>query len=311
MRVICLELWGIGRVARGWDEVYGLKSGFDLPIVMLQAVGKRAVNLSPTTPDAIVITIIYTTLLLWGAFVGVRQVYQGFRKPSELLNPLFGNRQAIILFTFHIFIVSLDLFVCGPLSLHYKSRLWYWGGCIAVLSCSFPIAFYFNRNPQSFGKLIGTWVRFRNIFEISLHVTVAAIAINWFYYYGLLYWLVAYRYLDVGPRRYFQALYNTPEKLAARPWAPILNWVVIMTIYVLAALAIYNRKVIFATPPNDATPEHVAQMYEYVLVAGVNIAIAMWCLSAVRKYTGPGPGAALLPPDEVLAVALTSGGYLK
>ena len=34
---------------------------------------------------------------------------------------------------------------------------------------------------------------------------------------------VAYRYLDVGPRRMLQKLYNTPEKKAARPWAPTLN----------------------------------------------------------------------------------------
>ncbi len=58
--------------------------------------------------------------------------------------------------------VSLDLFVCGPISLHYKSRLWYWGGRIALLSSSLPVASYFNRNPQSFGALIGYWVRFRN-----------------------------------------------------------------------------------------------------------------------------------------------------
>ncbi|HTE44906.1 MAG TPA: hypothetical protein VK636_06655 [Gemmatimonadaceae bacterium] len=268
-------------------------------------------ELSPVTPDSIIITLVYTVLLLWGAWVGVRQVYQGFRRPQELLNPLFGNRQAIIIFTFHLFIVSLDLFICGPLSLHYKSRLWYWGGRIALLSCSFPLAFYFNRNPQSFGKLIGTWVRFRNIFEISLHVTVAAIALNWFYYYGLLYWLVAYRYLDVGPRRLIQTFYNTPQKLAARPWAPTLNWVVITSIYILAALAIYHQKVIFAAPPSDATPVHVAQTWEVVLVAGLNVGIAMLCWSMTRKYTGPGPGAKLLPRDEAQAAEASAGGYLK
>ena len=80
-------------------------------------------DLSPVTLDSIVITIVYTVLLLWGVWVGVRQVYQGFRRPQELLNPLFGNRTAITIFTYHLIIVSLDLFVCGPLALHYKSRL--------------------------------------------------------------------------------------------------------------------------------------------------------------------------------------------
>jgi hypothetical protein len=268
-------------------------------------------NLSPVTPDSIVITVVYTVLLLWGVWVGVRQVDQGFRRPQELLNPLFGNRQAIIIFTFHLIIVSLDLFVCGPVSLHYKSRLWYWGGRIALLSSSFPLAFYFNRNPQSFGTFIGTWARFRNIFEISLHVVVAAIALNWFYYYGLLYWLVAYRYLDVGPRRLIQTFYNTPEKLAARPWAPKLNWVVITSIYVLAALAIYYQKVIFAAPPSDAMPVHEARTFEVVLVAALNVGIAMIAWSMTRKYTGPGPGAQLLQRAEAQAAVATAGGYLQ
>ena len=139
-------------------------------------------------------------------------------------------------------------------------------GAIALLTASFPLAFYFNRNPQSFGKLIGTWVRFRNIFEISLHVVVAAIALKWFNYYGLLYWLVAYRYLDVGPRRALQTLYNTPEKLAARQWAPTLNWVVITSIYMLAALAIYYQQVDLRRAAARCAPEHVAQMFEVILV---------------------------------------------
>ena len=252
-------------------------------------------DLSPVTPGSIVITIVYTILLFWGMWVGVRQVYQGFFRPQDLLNPLFGNRQAITIFTFHLVVVSLDLFVCGPVSLHYKSRLWYWGGRIALLSSSLPVASYFNRNPQSFGHLIGYWVRARNYFEISLHVVVAALALNWFYYYGLLYWLVAYRYLDVGPRRTFQKLYNTPQKKAARPWAPILNWVVIVTIYISAAWAVYHREIIFAAPPPDSRPVHVASLWEYLVVVGINVVIAITVWNMMRKYTGPGPAAALIP----------------
>lgn len=258
-------------------------------------------DLSPITPASVAVTVIYTVLLLWGMWVGIRQVNQGFKKPQELLNPLFGNRQAITIFTFHLFIVSLDLLICGPIALHYRSRTWYWGGRIALLTSSFPLAFYFNRNPQSFGKLIGYWVRCRNIFEISLHVLVAAVALNWFYYYGLLYWLVAYRYLDVGPRRLIQTFYNTPDKLKARPWAPTLNWVVITSIYILAAVAIYNQKVIFAAPPDVARPDHVASMLEVILVAGLNVGIAMIVWGMTRRYTGQGPAAALLPRDEAQA----------
>lgn len=266
-------------------------------------------DLSPVTYDSIVITIVYTVLLFWGVWVGVRQVYQGFRRPQELLNPLFGNRAAIVIFTFHLFIVSLDLFICGPLALHYKSRLWYWGGRIALLSSSFPLAFYFNRNPQSFGKLIGTWVRFRNVFEISLHVLVAAVALNWFYYYGLLYWLVAYRYLDVGPRRLLQTFYNTPQKLAARPWAPTLNWVVITSIYILAALAVYHQKIIFAAPPDPARPDHVASTIEVLVAVGLNVGIAMIAWGLMRRYTGPGPAAELLPREGMPPPMVGAAAY--
>jgi hypothetical protein len=31
----------------------------------------------------------------------------------------------------------------------------------------------------------------------------------------------------------------------------------------------------------------------------------------MRKYTGPGPGADLLPRDEALAAEASAGGYLK
>ena len=126
------------------------------------------------TPDSIVITIVYTVLLFWGAWVGVRQVYQGFRRPQELLNPLFGNRAAIVIFTFHLFIVSLDLFVCGPLALHYKSQLWYWGGRIALLSSSFPLAFFStairsrSANSSECGCAFATPSRFRCTWLLQL-----------------------------------------------------------------------------------------------------------------------------------------------
>jgi hypothetical protein len=251
-------------------------------------------NLSPVTPDSVAITVVYTILLFWGAWVGVRQVYQGFFRPQELLNPLFSDRNAIKIFTFHLIVVTLDLVVCGPIALAHKSTLWYWGGRIALLSSSFPLAAYFNRNPQSFGMLIGYWVRFRNFFEISLHVLVAAMAVNWFHYYGLLYWLVAYRYLDVGPRRLLQKLYNTPEKKAARRWAPVLNWAVITTIYILTALAIYHGKVIFAAPPPDALPAHIPETWESVAVLGLNVAIGLTAWNMMRQYTGQGPAQAAL-----------------
>lgn len=233
----------------------------------------------------LLITIIYSALLAGGLSVGVRQIYQGYRRPKELLNPLFGNRIAIHMFTIHIIVVSADLFVIGPWALASKSTFWYWGGRIALFTSALPIAAYLNRNPQSFGQFIGHWVRFRNFFEYTLHVIVAAMAVNWFHYYILLWWLVAYRYLDVGPRRALQKLYNTPAKLAARPWAPWLNFATIFIIYVLAFLAVYNRQILYAKVPKASTPAHVTSHWEVAVVVAVNIGLALWLWILTRKYT--------------------------
>ena len=92
-----------------------------------------------------------------------------------------------------------------------------------------------------------------------------------------------------------QKLYNTPEKKAARPWAPILNWLVIVTIYVLAAVAVYHQKIVFAAPPDAAMPDHVAALWEELLVIGINVGVALTAWNMMRKYTGPGPAEALIP----------------
>lgn len=234
---------------------------------------------------SLLITVIYAALLAWGFSVGARQIYQGFRRPRELLNPLFGNRAAIQIFTLHIIVVSADLFVVGPLAVAHKSTLWYWGGRIALLSSSLPLATYLNRNPQSFGKLIGRWVVLRNFFEYGIHVVFAALTVSWFRYYLLLWWIVAYRYLDVGPRRALQRLYNTPEKRAARPWAPTLNWAVIVSIYVLTFVAVYNRQILFADVPGNSVPTYGPQRWEIGVVVGVNVVLVLASWIMVKRYT--------------------------
>jgi hypothetical protein len=71
---------------------------------------------------------------------------------------------------------------------------------------------------------------------------------------------------------------------------------VITTIYVLTALAIDHRKVIFAAPPVEALPEHVADTFEVLLVGAINVAVGLTSWGMMRTYTGPGPGADLIPP---------------
>lgn len=238
-----------------------------------------------TDIDSLICTSIFSALLLWGVGVGIKQIWTGYYRPDTLFNPLFRNRHAMRIFVFHMVIVSLDLFVCGPLSLHFKSPLWYWGGLIALLTSSIPLAVYFNRYTQSFGILVGLWVRLRNFFEIGLHIWVASIAVNWFYYYMLLWWILAYRYLDVGPRRLLQTLYNTPQKLAQRPWAPFLDWFVIASIYVLAFLAVYCQKIIYAAVPEPYRLTHSSGVMEYVLVISLNIIVFLMSWSMIKKYT--------------------------
>ncbi len=234
---------------------------------------------------SVVVTVVYTGLLAWGFFVGVRQIWQGWRKPGDLLNPLFANRIALRLFTVHIVVVTLDLFVIGPWAIEHKSLLWYWGGRIALLLSSLPIAAYFNRNPQSFGPFIGRWVRLRNFFEYAAHIVVATMVVDWFWYYVLLWWLVAYRYLDVGPRRALQKLYDTPEKRAARPWGQYLNWAVITTIYVLAFVVVYYQLVLYADVPPAGLAEHVPARWEVAVVVVVNFAVALHGWLSIRRYT--------------------------
>ncbi len=232
-----------------------------------------------------VVTVAYSVLLAGGVFVGARQIYQGFRKPTELLNPLFGNKIAIRLFTVHIIVVSCDLFVIGPLAIAHKSPLYYWGGrCLLVIS-SLPIAAYLNRNPQSFGTFIGKWVMVRNFFEYGIHIVFAAIALSWFRYYLLLWWLVAYRYLDVGPRRLLQKLYDTPEKQRARPWAQYLNWVTIVAIYIGAFFAVFYKQILFAHLPAPATHPYIPAHWEFGAVIAVNFALLLFEWVTIRKYT--------------------------
>jgi hypothetical protein len=251
-----------------------------------------------------VITIIYSALLAGGVFVGARQVYQGFSRPRRLLNPLFSNKIAIRLFTVHIVVVTCDLFLIGPLAIAHKSALYYWGGRILLLTSSLPIAAFFNRNPQSFGRFIGNWVKLRNFFEYGIHVVFVALPVDWFRYYLLLWWLVAYRYLDVGPRRLLQKLYRTPKLNAERPWAQYLNWATIVAIYVGAFFAVFYKQILFATVPGGSVSPHVAAHWEVGVVVAANLALALFEWIMIRRYfdmrlaqRGPAPA------DEVTAAS--------
>jgi hypothetical protein len=230
------------------------------------------------------ITIVYSALLAGGLFVGLRQVYQSFARPNQLLNPLFSNTVARRLFAVHIIVVTADLFVIGPLAIAHKSAFYYWGGRILLLTSSLPIAAFFNRNPQSFGRFIGSWVKLRNFFEYGIHIVFAAMPVDWFRYYLLLWWIVAYRYLDVGPRRLLQKLYATPKLNGERPWAQYVNWATITAIYVGSFFAVYYKQILFATVPGDHVSPHAPAHWEIGLIVGVNFALMLYVWIMVRRY---------------------------
>ena len=169
--------------------------------------------------------------------------------------------------------MSAYLFAWGPLALAHKSRIWYWGGVVAMLFASVHIAAYLNRTKQTFGGLVGVWIVFRNIAEVAAHIVVAVMAVDWFWYYMLLYWIVAYRYLDVGPRRLLYALYDTEAKRRARPWAPLLNWAMIVALYVLSAVAVYQQRITYLAPPPEDVVAHAATAADWVAVVAIDAAV--------------------------------------
>ena len=63
------------------------------------------------------------------------------------------------------------------------------------------------------------------------------------------------------------------------------NWVVITSIYVLAALAVYHRLILYAAPPDESIPEHISSSFEIALVLAINVAILMVVWILTRKYT--------------------------
>jgi len=48
-------------------------------------------------------------------------------------------------------------------------------------------------------------------------------------------------------------------------------------------------------------PEHIASVWEWILVLGINVGVALTAWGMMRKYTGPGPAEELLPPAQQTA----------
>jgi Na+/H+ antiporter NhaA len=60
---------------------------------------------------------------------------------------------------------------------------------------------------------------------------------------------------------------------------------VIIVMYVLAFLAVYNGQILFATVPGDQVPIHVPTAWETGVVLGAVLGLTLFEWISIRKYT--------------------------
>jgi hypothetical protein len=107
--------------------------------------------------DTLLITFVYAALLAWGVGLGVHQTVgraEGARGAPQSALPEPARAPALR--------PAPRGRVGGPVRhrsthLMHKSADWYWGGRIALLASSLPMAVYFNRPSETYGPLIGRW----------------------------------------------------------------------------------------------------------------------------------------------------------
>ena len=165
--------------------------------------------------------------LLAGAGVGARIIVRALSESCDLANPTF--RPDVSLFAWHLCLCLWVTLVSGPTSLVLRSSSMYWSGVVAVWLLSLPVVYRHNRNTETFGIYIGTWVRFRNVFEVLLFIATAiwAPADDWVTLAQVHYFVWYYRLLDVGPRRLL------------RSW-PRVNFLFVVVLYMLWGITVFK-----------------------------------------------------------------------
>lgn len=199
-------------------------------------------NFHEATPIRIAVTSVYIILIIWGLHIGNNVVYNCRKSKDKLANPSLARDYPGRIFNAHFLICVLHTLVLGPYFIINGYRQWYWTSFVTMLFASIPIV-QFNYNPESFGNAVGTFVKFRNVFELFLSLYLAVtldddaesfrkLAVYHYFVWG-------YRLLDVGPRRLMKKmLVPGPIMLA-----------VLIIIYIAAFAAVHYDLVMFAGSP--------------------------------------------------------------
>jgi hypothetical protein len=204
--------------------------------------GVAKCNLHDVTLLGGVATATYVVLIVWGLHVGNTVALKSQNDKDSLANPSFSRRIPGLIFIVHLAVCVLHSLVLGPFFLIHGLRKWYWTSFVAMLFGSVPIV-PFNYNPESFGRAVGRFVTFRNVFELSLSLYYATTLGDDEESFRKLsvyhYWIWGYRLLDVGPRRLMKQLLIPSIQML----------VVLIVIYIGALVAIQNDLVLFAGAP--------------------------------------------------------------
>ena len=206
-------------------------------------LGIGTCNLHEVTPIRIVATSIYIILILWGLSVGNTVTYNNRKAKDQLANPSLARNTPGLIFNAHFLICILHTLVLGPYFIINGLRKWYWTSFVAMLFGSIPIA-QFNYNKESFGNAVGTFVVYRNIFELffSLYLAVTLDDDDESFRRLSVYhfWIWGYRLLDVGPRRLMKSLLVPSSSML----------VVLIILYLGAIAALSNDLVLFVGAPS-------------------------------------------------------------
>jgi len=205
-------------------------------------------NFHDTTVVRILCTLIYVFLIFWGLHVGNTVGLNALKFPEQLVNPSLASKYPGRIFIIHYFVCCLHSIVLGPFFLVHGLRKWYWTSFLAMLFGSLPIV-PFNYSPESFGKALGIFVTFRNVFELFLSLYLSTTLNDNDESFRILsiyhFWIWGYRLLDVGPRRLMKTLLIPSYQIVG----------VLLIMYLVVFWGLKENLVLFVgTPPNGSNP---------------------------------------------------------
>jgi hypothetical protein len=182
-----------------------------------------------------IITVIYLGLICGGLHVGNLVVLEILYDKPALINPSLRHIFPGFIFLAHFVIRVIHVTILGPIFIARGLRSWYWASLVAMLFGSLPIVPN-NYNTESFGKWVGTFVVFRNLFELLVSLVLASYNASWKLMYVYHFWIWGYRLLDVGPRRLMRSA----------KWQSRNMLIVLVVLYIAVPILLWYNMVVFA-----------------------------------------------------------------